>query len=280
MTEIANVEQAAAWDGDEGEGWAAHEARHNEAVRAHTARLFEAAHVGSIDRVLDVGCGCGETTREAARRASRGDALGVDLSNRMIERARERSREEGLANVRFERTDAQVYAFPPVTLDLVISRNGAMFFADPVAAFTNIAGGTKAGGRMVLLAWQHLDRNEWLSALRGALAVGRGLPTPPAGAPGPFGLADPDQVRSILSASGFADVELDDVQAPFVFGTDIDDACAFASGTGVARGLLQDLDAADRARATDALRQTMADHDTGRGVIFDSRSWLISARRA
>jgi SAM-dependent methyltransferase len=280
MPEIVNVDQAAAWDGDEGDRWTEHEERHNDAVRAHSARMFATAQVAPTDHVLDLGCGCGETTREAAGLARDGDALGVDLSARMIERARVRSRDAGITNVLFEQADAQVHPFVPAMFDLVISRTGAMFFADPTAAFTNVAAATKPGGRLALLVWQELGRNEWLSAIRDALAMGRTLPAPAVGVPGPFGLADPVASEAILRAAGWEGIDFEDVQAPFFFGADADDAYSFVRGIGIVRGLLEDLDAATASRALDNVRATIADHVTSDGIVFDSRAWIITGRRA
>jgi SAM-dependent methyltransferase len=279
MAEIVNVDQAAAWDGPEGEDWVDREERQNQAIEAHTATLLHAANVSAAEHVLDIGCGCGETTRECGRRAPEGDVLGIDLSSSMLARARERATEEGLSNVRFDRGDAQVYEFEPARFDLVVSRFGIMFFADPVAAFTNVARGVTAGGRLAFVVWQELQRNEWLTAPRAALAMGRTIPLPPTGAPGPFGLADPGQVRSILGDAGFDGVELEAVESPFWFGADPDDAFEFAREIGPVRGLLDGLDADDTARALDALRATIEAHDSDRGVVFESRTWIITAFR-
>ncbi|MBY3599426.1 class I SAM-dependent methyltransferase, partial [Rhizobium bangladeshense] len=101
-------------------------------------QLRDAANVGTADRVLDIGCGAGQTTREAARAATRGQAVGVDSSAEMLEIARRRSAAEGLRNAAFEQGDAEVHAFPAASFDLCISRFGVMFFADPAAAFANI----------------------------------------------------------------------------------------------------------------------------------------------
>jgi SAM-dependent methyltransferase len=278
--EIVNHEQAAHWDGEEGDGWTEGEERHNCAVRALNVRLFATAAVTAGDRVLDIGCGCGETTREAARLAPDGGALGVDLSSRMLERARERSREEGITNVTFQQADAQVHPFVPDRFDLVISRTGAMFFADPVAAFTNVAAGTKRAGRLALLVWQDVRRNEWVLALREALAMGRDLPVPAAGVPGPFALSDADAAGAMLRAAGWERIEFEDVQAPFHFGDDADDAYSFVRGLGIVRGLLHDLDPDAAARGMDDLRAALAARETGDGVAFDSRSWIITGQRA
>jgi SAM-dependent methyltransferase len=275
---LANVDMARAWD-EEGERWAAQAERYDASVRRYYPRLREAARIAAADRVLDIGCGCGETTCDAARIAVSGLALGLDLSARMIECARARARAEGLANVNFEQADAQVYPFEAQAFDLAISRFGAMFFADPLAAFRNVGRALRPGGRLALLAWQELKRNEWLLLIRRALAMGRTLPEPPVGAPGPFGLADADAVRRILAEAGFADVALDDVDEPMYFGTDTDDALGFARTTGPVKGLLDDLDEPAAARALEALRAELAARETPEGVLLDSRAWLITARR-
>jgi len=158
--------------------------------------------------VLDIGCGSGQTTRDAARCATAGSALGVNLSSRMIELARQLAEREQVVNATFHQADAQVHTFPDQHFDIAISRSGAMFFGNAVVAFKNIARAVRPGGRLVLLSWQPLARNEWVSAFRTALAVGRWLPTPPQDAPGPFSLSDPDRVRGLLTSAGFADVRL------------------------------------------------------------------------
>jgi SAM-dependent methyltransferase len=242
--------------------------------------LLASARVAPADHVLDVGCGCGESTRDAARAARDGRALGVDLSARMLDRAQERAAAEGLTNVEFVQADAQVHPFPGEAFDLAMSRFGAMFFGDPVAAYTNIARALRPQGRLALLVWQSLAENEWLQVLRAALAAGRDLPVPPTGAPGPFGLADPDTDRRILGAAGFADVAFEDVREPVWIGRDAADAFAFAREIGMARALVRDLDGATVARALGALADALASHETPDGVLLDSAAWLVTARRA
>jgi SAM-dependent methyltransferase len=276
---IANVEMADAWDGDEGAAWARDWEHYDRGFRGYHERLVDAAAISDGERVLDIGCGNGESTRDAARATPRGRALGVDLSSLMIERARSLAEVEGLANVRFERGDAQVHPFEPDDQDLALSRFGAMFFGDPHAAFTNIGRALRSGGRLALVAWQGLEENEWLQTIRGSLAVGRELPSPATGAPGPFGLADPDRVASLLAAAGFGDVELTALREPFWAGADASDAFTFLSNSGPARGLLDGLEPASRARALDGLRAAMTAHDTGDGVYFGSAAWLVTARR-
>jgi SAM-dependent methyltransferase len=276
---IANAEQAAAWDGEEGDRWTEHEERYNATMRRHGRRLLESARIAADSRVLDIGCGCGESTRDAARIAVSGGALGVDLSGRMLKRARERARAEGVANATFVQADAQVHPFEAEAFDLAISRFGAMFFEDRVAAYRNIGRALRPGGRLAILAWQELRKNGWIVALREALAVGRVLPEPPAGAPGPFGLADPDLTRRILAEAGFEDVSLTEIREPMWLGESADAAFGYIRTMGMTHGMLRDLDAAAQAQALAALQATLRAHETGQGVLFDSAAWLIEAQK-
>jgi len=278
-TDLVNVEQARAWDGAEGAQWTLHEERYDRSTAAHAVHLLQAATIGPDDRVLDIGCGCGATTRQAAGLATRGHALGVDLSEEMLTRARQRASDEGLNNVTFRQADAQAHRFDPGTFDVAMSKYGAMFFADPVRAFTNIAGAVHPGGRLALLSWRGLEVNPWVMQIRSALAANRDLPEPPANAPGPFGLADPDHVRRVLGQAGWSDVQLTEISEPVRFGDNPDDAFAFVSQMGITHGLLDGLDAATRDLALQRLLATMAEAMTDIGVVLPSRSWLIEARR-
>jgi len=185
---------------------------------------------------------------------------------------------EHVANATFLQADAQVHPFPDQGFDIAISRYGAMFFGDPPAAFTNIARGMRPGGRPILLTWQPPESNEWQSAFRTALAAGRELPTPPPGAPGPASLSDPDRVRRLLTSAGFVDVRLQGLSQPVYFGPDPDDACRFVSGQ--LAWMVRDLDVDTSGRAIDSLQASMADHQSDRGVLYDSSAWLIEARRS
>jgi SAM-dependent methyltransferase len=246
-------------------------------VRPHNERFRAAAGVRPRDRVLDVGCGTGQSTRDAARAAFMGSVLGVDLSAAALELARRVSEDEGLGNVGYQLADAQVHPFPPAHFDRCISRFGAMFFADPVAAFTNIGRALRPGGRLVLLVWQDRDRNEWSAAIRQALAGATAPPTPPAGGQHPFSLADPAVAEDILATAGFAEIGFTDVHEPVYYGRDSATAYDFVLGLRDTRELLADLDAAATGQALRRLRATLAAHDTGGGVLFDSRAWIITA---
>jgi SAM-dependent methyltransferase len=272
-----NREQLQAWDGNEGAYWAANPDEFDRALVAHHTPFMEAAAIAPTDAVLDAGCGTGQTTREAARAAASGSALGVDLSSRMLEHARRRAAAEGLSNVRFEQGDAQVYPFAAEAFDAAISRTGVMFFSNPVAGLTNIARSLKPDGRLALLTWQPALRQEWLGCLAGALAAGRDLPLPSSDPPSPFSFSEPDRVRDILRQAGFRDVQLTSLEKPMHFGPDAEAAFHFVLG--LLGWILQGLDEAGQARARDALRATVEAHDGPDGVTYSSASWLIAARR-
>src|SRR6187402_3123140 len=144
----SNAEQLRAWDGDEGEYWADNAEYFDRSVAVFHEQLFAAAAIGEEAHVLDVGCGTGQTTRDAGRAASAGSALGVDLSSRMLDHAGRRAAEEGVTNVTFAQADAQIHPFEPGRYDVAISRTAAMFFGDHVAAFANIARALRPGGRL------------------------------------------------------------------------------------------------------------------------------------
>lgn len=280
LKDIANIEQARSWDGDDGEHWAANDEMYNGAVARHHAHFIAAAAIGASDRVLDIGCGTGVSTCDAGHAATAGTALGVDLSAKMLERARQRAKERGLANVTFEQADAQVHPFEQASYDIAMSRFGAMFFADPAAAFANIASAVRPGGRLVLMSWRPLDQQVWLTRVREAFAAGRDLPGEPNGRPGPFGLADPAQVRPLLEGAGFRDVAMREVDEPMRFGATADEAFAFWAGSGLSHGLLGQADEATRQRAFAALRELFARHEMKDGVLLGSAAWLTTARRA
>jgi SAM-dependent methyltransferase len=277
---IANVEMAKAWDGEEGDQWTEAADRYEASGQRIWRRFLDAGLISSTDHVLDLGCGTGHSTRDAARAANAGFVLGVDLSSRMLQEARRRAEAEGVHNVEFLQADAQVHPFDEATFDIAISSFGGMFFGDPVAAYRNIGAALRPNATLGLLAWRPLGDNDWLNVVRDSLAAGRDLPAPPTGAPGPFGLADADGVRSILGDAGFGEIALTPIDEPMWFGRDAADAWSFWGASGVVRGLSHGLDDDARTGAHATLQRALADHETPEGVLIGSASWLITARRA
>ena len=273
-----NSTQLAAWDGTEGRYWASHADDYDAGIAGYHPLLLELAAIRRDDTVLDIGCGTGQTTRDAARLASAGSAVGVDLSSAMLDVARARAEHAGLANVRFLQADAQVHRFEPATFDVAISRTGTMFFGDPAAAYANIAVALRPGGRVAFAVWQDRAENEWFTAFTRALSAGRDLPSPPPEAPHPFSMSDPDRVSRLLTDSGFGDITLSQARSPMTFGATARAAHDFVLGQ--LGWLIADLDETRRRAALLALMQTMQEHESSEGVQFGSAMWLISARRS
>ena len=244
-------------------------------LRAHHEHLRAAYGIRPGDEVVDIGCGTGLTTREAARAAAPGRVVGVDVSERTLERARQLT--VGLDNVRYELGDAQVHRFEPAGFDVAISRFGTMFFSDPAAAFANIAAALRPGARLVLLVWQRREHNEWARAIDAALGDAAQPPQPGAD---PFSLGDAEATAGMLEGAGFDRVRFEDVHEPVLYGPDLDAALAFVRGFQNTSAALASLSDGEAARTVERLRETLAAHyDKERGVVFDSRSWLITARR-
>lgn len=240
-------------------------------------------------RVLDVGCGAGDTTLELATRVVTGSALGVDISAALLERARARA--EGNDRVRFELADAQTFAFEPASFDAVFSRFGVMFFDDPVGAFGNLRGALKPGGRMAFACWRAIAENPAFTLpLAAALSL---LPEPPAAtppeAPGPFAFADGARTKALLEQAGWVDVEVWAHDAGLLVGGGV-----AHEGGGADRGLeaavemsmhvgplgraLLTLDEDTRTRARDAVRQALRPHGGPDGVTLPAAIWIVTAR--
>ena len=252
---------------------------HDAELRRHNEVLRRAWGIRPRDRVLDVGCGAGQTTRDAARLARSGRALGVDISASMIERARELAKAEGLRNVDFMPADASVHQFPSEEFNIVISRFGTMFFADPVAAFANLARSLRHGGRLMMMVWQGAERNEWEVSIQRALGKDVALAAASPTGSDPFSLGDPNTVKRILDASGLADITFTDVQEPVYYGANVAVALDWVCGLSSTMEALRQMAPADRERALADLRETLIAHDIGRGIWFASRSWIVAASR-
>jgi SAM-dependent methyltransferase len=246
-------------------------------LRAYNERLRVAGGVAAGDRVLDIGCGAGQSTRDAARAAAPGHVLGIDISASLLERARRITADERLDNVSYVQGDAQVHPFAAGYYDVAISRFGVMFFADPVAALRNVARTLRPGGRVVLLVWQRRDCNEWASAIDHAIC-GPVEPPAPATMSDPFSLGDPAVTRRVLERAGFCDIRFDDVREPVFYGRDSAAALEWVRGFESTRDALANLPPADTAPALERLCETLDDHrDANVGVVFDSRAWMITA---
>ncbi len=276
MTETSNDAQIEFWNEAGGATWAGFQAQldrqmaplGDEGVRVLAPRAGE--------RVLDIGCGCGDTTIALGKRvAPGGSAVGVDVSRPMLEVARSRPA-EGL-NLEFVEGDAQSADLGAARFDAVYSRFGAMFFADPGAAFANIRAAIKPGGRMTFVCWRPLADNAWFSA---PMAAARPFlpPAAPADphAPGPFAFSDPDRVKSILETAGFGDIAIEPFDARIGSG-DLEATLTLVLRLGpLGWALREHPDAAEK--AVDAVRGALTTFDTPQGVLMPAAVWIVSAR--
>jgi SAM-dependent methyltransferase len=247
--------------------------RHNEVLR-------RACDIQIGEHVLDIGCGTGLTTRQAARTARDGSAFGVDVSASAIERARELAQAEGLRNVTFERADAQVYQFPQEHYDVAISRFGTMFFDDPGAAFSNIGLALRPGGRLVMMVWQPSDHNEWDVVIRQSLGAVEQPMASPSSSSDPFSFGDPRVVSEILDGARFVDVGFSDVREPVYYGPDVTSALEWVRGFSSTTEALRRLDPAGAANAVGRLHDALAAHLRDNGIWFNSQAWIVTARRS
>jgi len=279
-TRSSNKDQDEYWNGEGATHWIAHVDRYDAMLSPFDGHLFERADIDRSASVVDVGCGCGATTLAAAGLAADGLAFGIDLSGPMLEVATQRARRREVDNVRFERGDAETYRFDLGAFDHALSRFGVMFFADPVAGFSNLARALRPKGRLTFVCWQEMAQNEWI-AIPGAAAAAH-VPLPPQAsgdAPGPFSLSDPARIKAVLGQAGFRTVDIAPVEEALVLGATVEDTVGFLAETGMGRALLTEVDDETRLRALAAIRETLADHAAADGVELRSRAWLVSARR-
>ena len=283
QTVPSNDDQIEYWNGRAGEKWVAHQDRMDRILFPFSEAVLDALNPATGERAIDVGCGCGVTTRAIAERVGPdGLALGVDISRPMVEHARALAAAENNSAV-FLVADASSHPFEGPGFDMLASRFGVMFFADPEGAFTHLHGAMKPGGRLAFACWRPLTENSWFNVpLFAALEhVPAPEPTPP-GAPGPFAFQEKDRVNAILKSAGFSDISVDPFDTEMTIGrpgTDpLEDAMHQSLEIGPLSRLLADLDKTSRQAAIDAVRKALEPHLTERGVVLNGAVWLVTAR--
>jgi SAM-dependent methyltransferase len=276
------VDWVSRWRGEEGRHWRSEAARYDEINRVFGEALIDAAHLSPGERVLDVGCGAGAIALEAARRVRpAGSVLAVDISPELVAVARDRAASAGAGEVEVVEADAAAYPYDEEAFDVLVSRNGLMFFVDPDAALANLARALRPGGRIVFTAPQALDRNPWIMVAGAAAAPHVGIPAGVApGQPGPLGLADRSLIADVLERAGFTAVEIEELTGSIRIGTNVDDAVAFIRSMPMVRDLLAGAPPANQAAAIEAVEQALADHTTPDGVVIQGNgAWLVTGRR-
>jgi ubiquinone/menaquinone biosynthesis C-methylase UbiE len=249
----------------------------------HSEAIFPELPVREGDRVLDVGCGFGDTAMKLARLVGpRGEVVGVDCCDAFLDIAVRETGAAGVINVRYMRGDAEI-ALPEGQFDFVFARFGTMFFANPVAGLRNMRKALKPGGRMAHIVWRERADNPWLSMAKDVVL--QFLPAPGADAqtcgPGPFSMADETMVTGMMRSAGYENVAFRRVDAPVLIGNDVEDAIAFQLAIGPAGEVYREAGAEAESKRpqivaalSDAIARQKIEAD---GIVMDSSSWVISA---
>jgi ubiquinone/menaquinone biosynthesis C-methylase UbiE len=280
----ANEEAIRAWDGPLFDRFV--EFRHllSTGLGAHGDRALRIAAPQPGERVLDIGCGFGDTTQDLARLvAPTGEALGLDAAPRFIETAQDELSEGSPSNIRFAVADVEA-ALDEQGFDLAFSRMGTMFFANPVNALRNVRRALRPGGRLTMVVWRSKVENDWV--YRAQTITERFVTKPeeydePTCGPGPFSMGNADTTSGILLSAGFEDVSLTRCDLPITIGLDLQEAVDFVMSIGPAGEILRL--AGERAAhlhgdVAAALREGLADWQGETGIVAPASTWIVCAR--
>ena len=271
---IDNQQQIEFWNGDAGKKWVGDQEKMDQMLNPLSDVAIDIAEPQFDERVMDVGCGCGATTVELARRGAK--VWGIDVSAPMLSRARERGEE--YPGMVFTEADASSYEFSSEQ-QLIFSRFGVMFFANPVEAFTNLRSALVPRGRMVFLCWQAANKNEWIS--RVGQAVKKFLPeptdVPDPRAPGPFAFAEQPYLEGILSQAGFQNVEFQSLSIDLKLASTVEEALDFQSNIGPLSAVIAQLEGKIRDEAMNEAKEVLQDSMSAEGIKLGSAVWLVTA---
>ncbi len=266
-----NADQVAYWNASAGPSWVAAQAVLDAQLKDLGLAAITALAPKVGETLIDIGCGCGDTTMELAQRVGpAGAVVGVDISKPMLELARARASGAGFRQIAFLQADAQTHAFAPV--DGAYSRFGVMFFEDPPAAFANVRKAFRPGGRLAFVCWRAMAENAWMfhrPAGGGAADLFPATTPPTPGAPGPFAFADPKRVRGILEAAGFGDIAIEPHDQEIGW-PDVDTALQIVVSVGALAAALRENPAAERSRV--AVRSVRGDPFRTDGVKLGRRN--------
>jgi SAM-dependent methyltransferase len=275
-----NADQIAYWNGPGGQRWARRQQAQDILLAPVADVLIDRAKPRAGERVIDIGCGSGATTIAFAQKVGpSGHALGVDISGPMLERARQ-SAPKG-ATIDFVLADATIYPFPPASFDLLASRFGVMFFADPAKSFANMRKALRPSGRLTFACWREPRENPWMMApLQAVYKHVPKLPQQGPEDPGPFAFASETRVHRILGEAGFSGIAMEPrpLSLDIAIGRGLEAAVQSALEIGPANRALEGQPAELRAAATNSIRETLAPFVKGDAVPLAASIWIVTAR--
>ena len=283
MSNEANADMGAYWNGEGGDKWLSFEARLEESLKPFGTRAIDALAPAGDDQVLEIGCGCGPNTIELARRlGADGRVKGLDISATILERAEKNAQQSGLGNLAFDCIDVQTGDLGRTHYDRAFSRFGVMFFDEPAIAFKNIANALKPGGHIAFACWAAPRENLWVAEPLQLVGKHVSLPPPPEpGTPGPFSLSKEERVREILSEAGFVKVAIELYRAPMVLGASIAEAVEFLMNMAPSGGAVSqaDPDAATRAAIREDLGKMLESQLGPDGVTMTAAALIVTAEK-
>lgn len=272
----SNADQVAFWNGEAGEKWVKAQDRLDAMLAPVTAEVLKAAAAKPGEHVLDIGCGCGETSIILAKAGAR--VTGIDISRPMLARAKQRAIEGRVDGFEAIEADASERRFE-ATYDLLVSRFGVMFFANADAAFANLRKALKPGGRLAFACWREPRANEWVSVPVGAIRP-HVPPQPPLAPedPGPFAFADLARVRRILANAGFDSIAARPFDSPMQLGETLEDALAHIQEFGPVSRMMTPASDDEKARAATALRRALEPYASKKPIALNGATWIVTAK--
>lgn len=280
--EDKNIKQRQFWSGVGGDVWVNKQREMDIMLNPLGDRVIERLDLKSDAKIIDIGCGCGATTLEIAKKITQGEILGVDISEPMLDKATETAKEMSLSNISFEVKDVQVDIMPQNYFDIAFSRFGVMFFEDPFEAFKNIHSSLKEDGLLSFVCWQNASLNPWQSLSIQVIKEFLDLPAPAPKSPGPFAFEDKTYLEDILRESGFKGLEILDNQEDITMfsGKSIREACEdYLTINPVVTEMLKNSKPQLTEEILEALVIKFSNFHKNDGLLFPSATWIVTAKK-
>ena len=280
--EDKNSKQKEFWSGKGGDYWVVKQNEMDTMLNPLGEKALAKLDLKADSNVLDVGCGCGATTLEIAKKVTNGMVTGLDISVPMLDQAKSQSSVEGISNVEFRVFDVQADQLDNEEYDNVYSRFGVMFFEDPYEAFKNIYASMKNGGKLSFVCWQDPALNPWQSLSLQVIKEYLDMPSPPPRSPGPFAFQEKDYVQDILEQSGFSKINFDNNQEEITMfsGKTLQDASEdYLAINPVVTEMLKDSPDDLKIKIVESLKEAFGEFYMGDGLLFPSATWIVTAEK-